>query len=92
MSDFYLNRVHIEGTKVISNLSENGAVKFTVQVIAGKVTFPAGRGYQYDGLKYVTQIEGAGTPNLTDDVYKTEGRSKTEFNNGLTVNLDTESP
>jgi hypothetical protein len=90
--NFYLNRAHIEGTKIISNLSENGAVKFTVQVTGGKVTFPNGRGYKYDGLKYVAQVEGAGTPNLVDDVYKIEGRSKTEFNNGLTINLNTESP
>jgi hypothetical protein len=93
LTNFYLNRAHIEGTKTISNLSENGAVKFTVQVTGGKVTFPNGRGYKYDGLKYVAQIEGAGTPNLVDDVYKIEGRSKTEFNNGhLTINLNTESP
>ena len=44
--DFYLNRAHIEGTKVVSNLSENGNIKFTVQVVGGKVTFPNGRGYQ----------------------------------------------
>ncbi len=43
--NFYLNRAHIEGTKIISNLSENGNVKFTVQVVGGKVTFPNGRGY-----------------------------------------------
>ena len=45
--DFYLNRAHIEGTKIVSNLSENGNIKFTVQVVGGKVTFPNGRGYQY---------------------------------------------
>jgi len=90
--NFYLNRAHIEGTKVISNLSENGAIKFTVQVTGGKVTFPNGRGYKYDGLKYVAQIDGSSTDDLVDDVYKIEGRSKTEFNNGLTVNLNTETP
>ena len=50
--DFYLNRAHIEGTKIVSNLSENGNIKFTVQVVGGKVTFPNGRGYQYQSLKY----------------------------------------
>jgi hypothetical protein len=90
--DFYLNRAHIEGTKTISNLSADGAIKFTVQVTGGKVTFPSGRGYKYDGLKYVAQIEGAATAELSDDVYSIEGRSKTEFNNGLTINLNTETP
>ncbi len=89
--DFYLNRAHIEGTKVVSNLSSDGNIKFTVQVVGGKVTFPNGRGYQYNGIKYVKQIEGGGTRQIRDDVYSIEGRSKTEFNNGLTVNLNTES-
>ena len=90
--DFYLNRAHIEGTKTISNLSANGAIKFTVQVVGGKVTFPNGRGYKYNSLRYVHQVEGATTNNHLDDVFKIEGRSKTEFNNGLTITLDTETP
>jgi len=89
--DFYLNRAHIEGTKVVSNLSTNNAIKFTVQVVGGKVTFPNGRGYKYDGLKYVKQIAGGGTRMIRDDVYSIEGRSKTQFNNGLTIHLNTES-
>ena len=89
---FYLNRAHIEGTKIISNLSENGNIKFTVQVVGGKVTFPNGRGYEYNGLKYVHQVEGGNTRTLRDDVYNIEGRSQTEFNNGLTITLNTERP
>ena len=90
--EFYLNRAHVEGTKIISNLSEGGNIKFTVQVVGGKVTFPNGRGYQYQGLKYVRQIEGGSTRTCRDDVYSIEGRSNTEFNNGVTVNLNTETP
>ena len=90
--DFYLNRAHIEGTKVVSNLSENGNIKFTVQVVGGKVTFPNGRGYQYQCLKYVQQIEGGSTRTIRDDVYSIQGRSKTEFNGGLTITLNTETP
>jgi hypothetical protein len=89
--DFYLNRAHIEGTKIVSNLSENGNIKFTVQVVGGKVTFPNGRGYSYNGMKYVKQIEGGSTRPIRDDVYSIEGRSKTEFNNGLTLTLNTET-
>ncbi len=90
--DFYLNRAHIEGTKTVSNLSSGGSIKFTVQVVGGKVTFPSGRGWQYNGLKYVAQIEGGSTRTIRDDVFKIEGRSKTEFNSGVTVNLNTETP
>jgi hypothetical protein len=92
LRDFYLNRAHIEGTKTISNLSENGDVKFTVQVVGGKVTFPTGRGYKYEGIKYVKQIEGGSTRIVRDDVYSIQGRSKTEFNSGLTIVLNTETP
>lgn len=90
--DFYLNRAHIEGTKIVSNLSENGNIKFTVQVVGGKVTFPNGRGFKHSSLKFVKQIEGGNTRTCRDDVYSIEGRSKTEFNNGLTIHLNTETP
>jgi hypothetical protein len=90
--NFYLNRAHIEGTKIISNLSENGNIKFTVQVTGGKITFPNGRGYSYNGLKYVKQLEGGSTRTIRDDVYSIEGRSKTEFNNGVVIVLNTETP
>jgi hypothetical protein len=92
LRNFYLNRAHIEGTKTFSNLSENSNIKFTVQVVGGKVTFPNGRGYSYQSMKYVKQIEGGSTRPIRDDVYSIEGRSKTEFNGGLTVTLDTETP
>jgi hypothetical protein len=92
LRDFYLNRAHIEGTKTFSNLSENSNIKFTVQVAGGKVTFPSGRGYSYQSMKYVKQIEGGSTRIIRDDVYSVEGRSKTEFNGGLTITLDTETP
>jgi hypothetical protein len=92
LRNFFLNRAHIEGTKTFSNLSENSNIKFTVQVVGGKITFPNGRGYSYNSLKYVRQIEGGSTRPCRDDVYSIEGRSKTEYNGGLTVTLDTESP
>jgi hypothetical protein len=90
--DFYLNRAHIEGTKTITNLSENGNIKFSVQITGGKVTFPNGRGYKYEAMKYKYQTDGGATRFVRDDVYKIEGRSKTEFNNGVTITLNTESP
>lgn len=92
LRDFYLNRAHVEGTKVITNLSENGNIKFTVQVTAGKVTYSNGRGYKYNSMKYVKQVEGGQTNELNDDVYSIEGRSGTEFKNGHSIILNTETP
>lgn len=90
--NFFLNHAHIEGTKIISNLSANGNIRFTIQVVGGKVTFPTGRGYAYNALKYVKQIEGGSTLIIRDDVYSIEGSSETRFNNGLIIKLHTETP
>ena len=89
--DFQIGRAKIEGTKVITNLSANGNIKFSVKVTDGKVTFPNGRGYSYETLRYITQIEGGATTEITDDVYSIEGHSQTKFNNGVIVTLDTQT-
>lgn len=91
LTNFYIGRAHVEGTKVISNLSENGNIKFTVQVVDGKVTYANGRGYKYNCMKYVKQIEGGSTNDLRDDIYSIEGRSGTEFNNGVSIVFNTET-
>jgi len=91
LQDFYLNGVHIEGTKTISNLSENGAIKFKAQVAGGKVTYPNGHGYTHEGLKYINQVAGADTKTCIDDVFHIEGTGKTEFSNGVTITHTTQT-
>jgi len=90
--NFYVNHIHLEGTKIISNLSENSAVKFTVQVVGGKVTFPSGRGYSYESFKYKQQIAGMDTRIVRDDVFKITGWAKIEFNSGVVIKLETIDP
>ena len=90
--EYHVNRAHLEGTKIISNLSDPPVHKWSVQVAGGKVTFPTGRGYSYQSLKVKTQIAGMDTRIVRDDVYKIEGRAQTEFNSGLTITLNTETP
>jgi hypothetical protein len=65
--------------------------KWSVQVVGGKVTFPSGRGYSYQGIKVKTQVGGMDTRIVRDDVYEITGRSQTEFNGGLTITLNTET-
>jgi len=89
---YHVNRVHIEGTKIFKNLSEPPVHKWSIEVNDGKVTFPNGRGYTYEGLKYVKQIEGSSTRIVRDDVYQVEGRSKTAFRNGTTIVVNTVNP
>ena len=90
--NFYLNRAHLEGTKVISNLSEGTTIKFTVQVTGGKVTFPNGRGYSYESFKLKKQVEGMVTPNPRDNVFHLTGWARITYNNGVTVNFETIDP
>ncbi|WP_276502248.1 hypothetical protein [Terrimonas pollutisoli] len=87
--DFQVGRVKVEGTKVITNLSENDNIKFSVVVTGGKVTFPNGRGYTYEKIKYVKQIAGAATTEIADNIYSIEGESKTTFKNGVVITLKT---
>ena len=87
--DFQVGRVKVEGTKVITNLSENGNIRFSVQVTDGKVTYPNGRSYTYEKLKYVNQIAGGATDEISDDVYSIEGHSKTTFKNGVVIAINT---
>lgn len=92
LNNYYVNRAHIEGTKVITNLSANAAIKYSVVVTGGKVTWPNGRGFKYEKVKTVTQIRGSETVTVSDDAYSIEGRSKTTYANGVTVTKNTESP
>lgn len=87
--DFKLGRANIEGTKVITNLSENGDINFSVKVSGGKVTYPNGRGYAYEKLKNVKQIAGGTTDEISDDVYSIAGESKATFKNGVVIAIST---
>jgi hypothetical protein len=92
LENFYINHIHIEGTKTISNLSENGAIKFSVQVTGGKVTFPGGRGYSYESSKTKAQVAGMDTKTCRDDVFEITGSATITFNNGVVVNFEVVDP
>lgn len=88
--NYHVNRAHIEGTKIFKNLSEPPVHKWSIEVLNGKVSFPNGRGYTYEGVKNVKQIAGMLTNIVRDDVYQITGRSKTVFRNGTTILINTE--
>ncbi|HEV8505723.1 MAG TPA: hypothetical protein VGQ53_10000 [Chitinophagaceae bacterium] len=92
LDNFYMNHIHIEGTKTITNLSENGAVKFSVQVTGGKVTFPSGRGYSYESSKTKVQVAGMDTKICRDDVFEITGSATIKFNNGVVVKFEVVDP
>jgi hypothetical protein len=90
--NYFVNRAHIEGKKIITNLSRADVHAYSVVVVNGKVTWPNGRGFAYEKSKVVTQVRGMETLTVRDDVYSIEGRSKTTYSNGITVNKNTETP
>ncbi len=92
LDNFYINHIHIEGTKTISNLSENGVVKFSVTVTGGKVTFPGGRGYSYESSKTKEQVEGMDTKTCRDDVFEITGSATITFNNGTVAKFEVVDP
>ena len=90
--NYFVNHVKLEGTKTISNISEGNTIKFTVQVVGGRVTFPGGRGYSYESFKYKKQIRGMETPRAIDNVFEITGWAKIKFNNGTEVRFETIDP
>jgi hypothetical protein len=92
LENFYINHIHIEGTKTVTNQSEHGAVKFSVQVTGGKVTFPSGRGYSYESSKTKAQVEGMDTKICRDDVFEITGSATIKFNNGVVVKFEVVDP
>lgn len=90
--NYYVNYIHIEGTKIFENLSEPPTNKWRIEAVNCKVTFPSGRWFTYNGVKNVTQIAGMLTNQVRDDVYRITGRSVTVFRNGTTINVDTDDP
>lgn len=92
LRNYYVNRIHIEGKKTITNLSAGGIHKFSVNIENGKVSWPNGRGFSYEGNRVITQVRGADTWIVGDDSYEITGRNKTIYANGVIVIKNTETP
>lgn len=92
LDNYFVNHIKLEGTKIFTNLSDSVTHKWSIQIRGGKVTFPSGKGYSFESLKTKTQVAGMDTRAVRDDVFEIEGRSKTEYNNGIIITLNTETP
>lgn len=90
--DYYVNRKHVEGIKTITNLSADGAVKYSIEIKDGKISWPNGRWFTHTSLKTVTQIEGMATRTVRDDVYSIRVHAENKYANGTTVIRDTREP
>lgn len=72
--NYKVDSVKVEGTHIITNISTSNVHRFKVQAIEAKLTKQNGNYSMWNSVKYITQIEGLGTPYYPiDDVYKIEG-------------------
>ncbi|UCG28950.1 MAG: hypothetical protein JSV24_06210 [Bacteroidales bacterium] len=75
LEGYYINEVHIEGIKTITNngKNDNGNFIFTVELEGGKVTATNGISIEREFLRIREWIAGVETPNRWDDVYLITG-------------------
>jgi len=86
--DYAVNGIQIEGTKVVTNLSQGNTRRFMVRITNGKVTYPNGPTFLFEKLKYRKQIAGMDTDTVLDNVFEITGWAKIRFANGIAVNID----
>lgn len=69
--DYYINDIHIEGTKTITNngRNENKNLTFTVELVDGKITTPDSIVIEHEFTRIREWVAGEATPNHWDDVY-----------------------
>jgi len=74
--NFYINGNKIEGTRTRENITDEGAAnpKWTVTMVAGKITNSNGAYVTHEASRTITMTEGYMTPfNIFDDVYTITG-------------------
>jgi len=69
--DYYINDIHLEGTKTITNngRNENKNLTFTVELAGGKITTPNELVIEREFMRIREWVAGEVTPNRWDDVY-----------------------
>jgi hypothetical protein len=90
--NYSLNKLKLEGTKVISNVSTDSSLKYNIQVTGAKVIFANGRGYSLESTKQKVQIGGQATPLVIDNVFQVTGQANITFTNGVTVDVEIVDP
>ncbi len=75
--DYYINDIHIEGTKSILNngRNENKNLTFSVELVGGRITTPNEIVIERECMRTREWVAGESTPNHWDDVYFITGSS-----------------
>jgi len=77
LDGYYINNIHVEGTKTITNngLNENDNLTFTIELVGGKVTTPNDIVIEREFTRTREWIAGDKTLNRWDDVYSITGNA-----------------
>lgn len=75
LDEYYVNDIHIEGTRTLTNtgLNAEGHPTFTRTVAGASLTFPDGGTATWEGSHSIEQVEGFGTPTVLDNVFEITG-------------------
>lgn len=74
--NYFVNGIKVEGSQTLKNLSGTNGFGYSYTVAGGKLTYPNGAVYLYEGMRNLTQKEGADTKyDVNDDVYELEGNA-----------------
>ena len=74
--DYYINDIHVEGTKTVKNngMNESQHLSFSVELTGGKITTPGGIVITREFSHIREWVQGSATPRLIwDDVYFISG-------------------
>ena len=90
--NYSVNDIKVEGTQTITNLSGTTGRAYSYTVVGGKLTYPGGAVFQYDGTRTLTQTEGAGTIfDIADDTYELTGNA-TLKDSAVTASVKIDNP
>lgn len=74
--NYSVNDIKVEGTQTLINRSGTDGFGYSYTVAGGKLTYPDGKVYLYEGTRSLAQKEGADTKfDVDDDVYELTGNA-----------------
>lgn len=90
--NYTVGGIKLDGTKVIKNETNSNGFKYSTKVTGGVIKLDT-LTFGYSCEKVITQVEGAGTPFVTeDDVYSGTGTASLTYPGGTIVTYTTKEP
>lgn len=75
LEDYFVNDIHIEGARTLTNtgLNDAGNLTFSRVVTDAAITFTDGSTATWEGAHTIEQVDGAATVTVLDNVYEISG-------------------